>query len=435
MMEKIISLGIFFLTLYLVIKKPKGIDIGWSATFGSFLAFIFGVVSVNDIFKVVEIVWDPTLAFIGIIFISLILDKIGFFEWAALHIIKFSKGDGKKLFIYLILLGSVISAFFANDGSALILTPIVYQKIKHLGLNQKYMLPYIMGSGFVSDTTSLPLIISNLVNILTADFFKIGFFEYASVMIWVNLFSLFATVIVLYLYFKKDLLKKVDLEAIEDKPPKYAIKDRFLFKLSWFVFFILFLGFFVAEHFNIPVSFVIGLGALILGIATYKEEIVDMKKLVLIETPWKIIVFSIGMYVVVYGLKNAGFSEVLAFIIKESVDTSLNTGVLITGFLAAILSSIMNNLPSVMIVNLSILDTGLDIQTMKILAYANIIGCDLGPKITPIAFSCNTFMASVLDQKGIHISWRYYFKVGVVLTLPTLFFTLLGLIIVNNLVK
>jgi len=427
--EKLTALSVFILTLFLVIKKPKGVDIGWSATFGAILSLLFGVVSIDDVYKVVEIVWDPTLAFIGIIFISLILDKIGFFEWAALHIIHFSKGDGVKLFLYLILLGAGISAFFANDGAALILTPIVYQKIKHLGLSQRYMLPYIMGSGFVADTTSLPLIISNLVNILTADIFKIGFFEYASVMIFVNFFSLVATIMALYLYFRKDILKRVDLEAIEDKPPKYAIKDRFLFKLSWLVFLVLLVGFFVAEHYHIPISMVIGIGAFILGVATYKKEIVDMKTLVLKETPWKIVIFSIGMYVVVYSLKNTGFTDFITYIIKQTTSISLDLGIVATGFLAALLSSVMNNLPSVMVVNLSILDTGFDIQTMKYLAYANVVGCDLGPKITPIGSLATLLWLYVLNQKGIHISWGYYFKVGVVLTLPTLLITLIGLIL------
>ncbi|MGC9006187.1 MAG: arsenic transporter [Sulfurihydrogenibium sp.] len=431
-MEKILSISIFFLTLYLVIKKPKGIDIGWSATLGALLSIAVGIVSFSDVFKVVEIVWDATLAFIGIVFISLILEKIGFFEWAALHIINFSKGDGIRLFVYLILLGALISAFFSNDGAALILTPIVYQKIKHLGLSKKYMLPYIMGSGFVADTTSMPLIISNLVNILTADFFNIGFFEYASVMVWVNFFSLVATLIVLYLYFKNDLLKKVDLEAVEDKPPKYAIKSRFIFKLSWVVFFILFVGFFVAEYYHIPVSIVIGLGAFILGAATYKEEIVDMKRLVLKETPWKIIIFSVGMYLVVYSWKNVGLTDAFMNVIKKTTEISLDLGVITTGFLAAFLSSVMNNLPSVMIVNLSIADTGLDANTMKALAYANIIGCDIGPKITPIGSLATLLWLFVLDQKGIHISWGYYFKVGIILTLPVLFFTLVGLIVVLN---
>ena len=431
-MTSFLSYLLFFTVLFFIIKKPFNIGIGWTATVGAVLALLFGIVSFKDVFRVVEIVWDPTLAFLGIIFISIILDKIGFFEWAALHIISISKGDGRVLFIYLLLLGALISAFFANDGAALILTPIVYQKIKHLGLSQKYMLPYIMGSGFVADTTSLPLIISNLVNILTADFFKIGFFEYASVMVFVNLFSLFATVIFTYLFFRKDLIKKIDLEAIQDKPPKYAIKDRFLFKISWVISLLLLIAFFVGEHFKIPTSFIIGVGAIIFGVASLKERVIDLKFVLTKETPWHIVIFSVGMYVVVYGLKNAGFTEILSNIITKFFGFGEFVAIFTTGILAAFLSSVMNNMPSVMLVNLSIEEANLSMEIAKKLAYANVIGCDLGPKMTPIGSLATLLWLYVLDNKGIHISWGYYFKVGVILTIPTLIFTLFGLWLVIN---
>jgi len=423
-MSSLTAYLLFFIVLFFIIKKPFNIGIGWTATVGATLALILGVVSIKDVYRVVEIVWDPTLAFLGIIFISIILDKVGFFEWAALHMIELSKGDGRVLFVYLLLLGALISAFFANDGAALILTPIVYQKIKHLGLSQKYMLPYIMGSGFVADTTSLPLVISNLVNILTADFFKIGFFEYASVMVFVNF---------TYLFFRKDLIKKIDLEVIEDKPPKYAIKDKFLFKLTWIISVFLLIAFFAGEHYKIPTSFIIGLGAVIFAIASLKERVIDLKFVLIKETPWHIVVFSVGMYVVVYGLKNAGFTNILTEIIAKSVEYGNFVSIFTTGFLAAFLSSVMNNMPSVMLVNLAIEEANLPIQTAKILAYSNVIGCDLGPKITPIGSLATLLWLYVLNNKGINISWGYYFIVGIILTVPTLIFTLFGLWLMTNL--
>ncbi len=423
---------LFFIVLFFVIRKPKNIGIGWSAFVGAVVAYILGIVDYNDVLKVIDIVWDPTFAFLGIIFISIILDKIGFFEWAAFHMMKLSGGDGRKLFIYLLLLGALISAFFANDGAALILTPIVYQKIKHLGLSKKYVLPYIMGSGFVSDTTSLPLVISNLVNILTADYFKIGFFEYASVMIFVNFFSLIATIIVTYLFFKKDLIKQFNLEVLEDKKIHLIIKDKFIFKLTWILAVILPFIFFTGEHYRIPVSIIIGSTALVYGLATLKENIVDIKLTLKKETPWSIVIFSTGMYIVVYGLKYNGFIEIISSIILKSVEYGNLAAIFTTGFLAAFLSSIMNNLPSVLLVNLAIENTHLPISTLKILAYSNVIGCDLGPKITPIGSLATLLWLYVLDKKGIYIGWGYYFKVGIILTIPTLIFTLFGLWIITN---
>ena len=383
--------------------------------------------------SITKIVWDATVAFVGIIFISLILDKIGFFEWAALHIIKKANGNGHKLFIYMLLLGALIAAFFANDGAALILTPIIYANIRYLKLGGRHIFPFIIAGGFIADTTSLPLIISNLVNIITADFFGIGFIEYAFKMIVPNIFSLLATLIVLYLFFKKDIVQKYNSSLL--KNPDDAIKDWFIFKIAWLVGGFLLIGFVVSEIYHMSVSIIITIGVFVLGIATYRKKILNMKTLVFKETPWQIIVFSIGMYVIIYGLRNVGLTLELARFIENLHSLGNLYGIVGTGFISAGLSAFMNNLPSVMIVNLAIYDTGFKENTQHVLAYANIIGCDIGSKITPIGSLSTLLWLHVLKQKGIEIDWRYYMKMGAIISIPILIFTLIGFYLWNSILS
>lgn len=472
----IVAILIFVVTLVLVIWQPRGLGIGWSALGGAVLALITTVVSLSDIPTVWDIVWNATFAFVAIVLISLILDESGLFEWAALHVARWGRGNGRVLFVLIVLLGAVIAALFANDGAALILTPIVIQMLLALKFSPKASLAFVIACGFIADAGSLPLVVSNLVNIVTADFFDIGFARYAVVMVPIGIVTVAASLAVLFLYFRKAIPGRYDPSDLAE--PRTAIHDPLTFKAGFIVLGILLIGYFAAEPLHIPLSVVAAAGALALGIVASRKPAflftrarllppaptasstdnhglgdlrtaadggidaadslapttgsaiglhrISVKKVVK-EAPWQIVLFSIGMYLVVYGLRNQGLTDQLADVFSGIG----NNGVLITalgvGVIVAVLASIMNNMPTVLIAALAISAAGATGLTHEAMIYANVIGSDLGPKITPIGSLATLLWLHVLDRKGIHIGWGQYFRTGIVLTIPVLLISLAAL--------
>ncbi|WP_418641037.1 arsenic transporter [Sulfurimonas sp. ST-27] len=419
----VLAFGLFLVTLVFIIWQPRGLQIGTTAVIGAVVALVLGIVSFDDVLTVIDIVWDATLSFIGIIILSMVLDEIGFFEWAAIKMARLSGGNGNKMFVYILLLGAVVAAFFANDGAALILTPILLAKMKYLKMKPLPIFAFLMAGGFIGDAASNPLVISNLTNIVTVGYFDIGFVEYAKNMFLPNLLSIFASIAVLWIYFRKDIPLHVNVEALPEAST--VIKSSVMFKISWAFLVLLMLGYFIGDRFHLPVSlFALGGALVFLAIANHYKAV---KPIMTIKAaPWQIVWFSIGLYVVVYGLKNAGLTDIIASWIAMLNTQGTTVAVIGTGFLSAVISSVMNNMPTIMIMDIAIDKVGY--IGNETLVYANILGANLGPKMTPIGSLATLLWLHVLAQKGVKIGWGEYMKVGIVVTPPVLFIALLGLI-------
>lgn len=424
------ALAIFVVTLVLVIWQPRGLGIGWSALGGAAVALLAGVVTWVDVGLVWHIVWDATFTFVALIVISLILDEAGFFAWAASHVARLGNGRARLLFPMIVILGAVIAAFFANDGAALLLTPIVIAILIRLEFPPAAALSFIIATGFVADTTSLPLIISNLVNIVTANYFGIGFGRYAAVMVPVDLVSLAAVLVVLWMAFRQRIPARYSTAHL--KAPRTAIKDPLVFRAAFPLLAVLLVAYFAMAPFGVPVSFVTGAAAvLLMAIAGRwwkrgRGAVVSVPSAVC-HAPWQIVLFSLGMYVVVYGLGNAGLTAYGTDTLHWLAGRGDFVATVGTGFLAAAVASVMNNMPSTLMGALAIGHAQVPEATRKLMIYASVIGNDLGPKFTPIGSLATLLWLHVLARKGYKIGWGQYMKIGLLITPPVLLTALVAL--------
>jgi arsenical pump membrane protein len=288
-----------------------------------------------------------------------------------------------------------------------------------LQLNFKNILAFLLAGGFISDSASLPFVFSNLTNIVTANYFDIGFISYLQTMLFPFVISVAISILVLWLVLKNDIPKTIDITLL--KNPDDVLKSKPLFYASWVFLALLLIAYFIGDTYDLPISlFALGGALLFLTIASFMK--VARAGLTIKTAPWQVVWFSIGLYIVVYGLKNAGLTEILSGVLQDLATQGDFIAIVGTGFISAFLSAIMNNMPTVMIMDIALVNV-----PNQALAYANIIGCNLGPKMTPFGSLATLLWLHVLAQKGVKIGFWEYSKFGLIVTPPILFVVLVAL--------
>ncbi|EAI4019634.1 arsenic transporter [Campylobacter coli] len=417
---------IFLSTLVLLFWRPWNLPIWVFSSLGAFFVFIFQLVDFKDACFVFSLVWDSSLTLVGLIILSFSLEALGFFDFIASKILYFSREKNqekiyistKKMMLFLLIFVFFLSAFFANDGAILIITPIVLALFSTLKNYKESAIlsAFLLSVSFLCDASSNALIISNLTNIITANYFNLDFLEFAKTMFLPNLFVLLSTIIMVFLIFAKILPKGLEINILSNDCISVKL---FIFCVIYLIFFVS--SFFIGEIYNLNASFFAVSGALLFWFFVCflkKREALKIIK----NVPWGIFAFSFGLYMVVFSLHKVGISDILIFIYDILAQNAI-TAIFGTGFISAFLSSVFNNLPMALIGDLALKNFP---QSM---VYAHLLGVNIGPKLTPIGSLATLLWLGLLAKKGIEISFWKYCKFGFLITLPVLTCSLFALVL------
>ncbi|HEG0610438.1 TPA: arsenic transporter [Campylobacter coli] len=418
---------IFLSTLVLLFWRPWNLPIWVFSSLGAFFVFIFQLVDFKDAYFVFSLVWDSSLTLVGLIILSFSLEALGFFDFIASKILHFSREKNqekiyistKKLMLFLLIFVFFLSAFFANDGAILIITPIIialFSTLKDCKNHAFILSSFLLSLSFLCDASSNALIISNLTNIITANYFNLDFLEFAKTMFLPNLFVLLSTIIMVFLIFAKILPKELEINILSNDCISVKL---FIFCVIYLIFFVS--SFFIGEFYNLNASFFAVSGALLFWFFVCflkKREALKIIK----NVPWGIFAFSFGLYMVVFALHKVGISDILIFIYDILAQNAI-TAIFGTGFISAFLSSVFNNLPMALIGDLALKNFP---QSM---VYAHLLGVNIGPKLTPIGSLATLLWLGLLAKKGIEISFWKYCKFGFLITLPVLTCSLFALVL------
>jgi len=427
--HSVVALAIFIVTLFLMIKRPRGISLGLAAGIGAVASLLLGTVTLNDAAAAFIDIWDAALAFIGIVTLSVTLDAMGFFKWAAIKVVKLAGGSGLKLYFYVSLLTAFVSILFANDSAVLILTPIVLEIISQLKIDAKGRLAYLFSAGLIADTAAMPLITSNPINIVSADFFKYSFIDHLIFMGPVAAATVISSLLLVYAFFRKKIPKSYSIELVEALNAGGQSITHSLLRVSIVTLIAIDIGYVLASLNRLPVSIVICSGALILlevYVATLnKPSMLKGKhkgvKGIAKEINWDILLFMMGIFLVVQGLRHTGAVEFFAYLFTQTLSLPQFLSVLAASMVVTIGASAMNNWPMTILGLLSIRQAAnsvdLNSQNLTKLVFSNIIGNNLGPHFFPLGSLAILMWLETMRRKGVTIRLKDYLKVGSVVSI------------------
>ena len=408
-----------------MIKRPRGLRLGYAAGIGAVASLLLGTVSLGQAAQSFLDIWDAALAFLGIIALSVTLDAMGFFKWAALRVVKLAGGSGLRLFFYVSLLTAAVSILFANDSAVLILTPIVLEIVTCLGIDAKGRLAYLFSAGLIADTAAMPLITSNPINILSADFFKYSFIDHLVFMGPVAVATIFSSLLLIYLFFRKQIPKTYDAQAADALTRGKPVISPRLLRITLATLVAIDVGYVLTSLSRVPVSLVICSGSVFL-VAVYwfalkrngsvngeKKGLAGLAR----DINWDIVLIMLSIFLVVQGLETAGVTNLLASALTTTSKLPSVLGVFVPSMVVTIGASFMNNWPMTILGLLSIKQAAVSGTALTGLIFSNIIGNNLGPHFFPLGSLAIVMWLETMRRKGVNITLKEYLRVGAVLSI------------------
>jgi arsenical pump membrane protein len=425
----IAALAIFAVTLVLMIKRPRGIRLGYAAGIGALASLLLGTVSVNQAAGAFLDIWDAALAFVGIVALSVTLDAMGFFRWAAIRVVRLAGGSGLRLYFYVALLTAAVSILFANDSAVLILTPIVLEVVICLGISPDGRLAYLFAAGLIADTAAMPLITSNPINILSADFFQYSFVQHLVFMAPVAIATVVTSLFLVFLFFRKKIPRHYDVSLVGDFAAQKQLISGGLLRVVLVTLAAIDVGYVFTSLARVPVSLVICSGTVFLLVVYWVSsrsvlasggESIGFRELAR-NINWDIVLFMLSIFLVVQGLENAGIANLLAsaFVSTSALPSVL--GVFVPSMIVTIGASFMNNWPMTILGLLSIKQAvvlgSLGAPAFTGLVFSNVIGNNLGPHFFPLGSLAILMWLECMRKRGVKISLKDYLKVGAIVSI------------------
>ncbi len=402
---------IFLATLALIMLRPRRLNEALAALGGAAAMILAGIISPLQALQTLLSDWNIFLFFLGMLSLSALAERAGFFDWLALRAAALAQGHTRRLYLNIFLLGVLISAFLSNDATALILTPVVYSLVTRLRISAR---PFMFACTFIADTASFLLPVSNPLNIIVLSRFNLGLPTFLRLLLLPAVLAIGMNIGAFFLLFRRQITGTFDIEHLGTLAS--VIRHPRYFRYVSIVLALVAAAYIVASLLQLPLSLVALGGSALLLIGALRWKQIEWKGLGK-EISWSIFGFIAGMFLVVQGIENIGLTRRFGQLLTSVAGGSPLSATLIGTAGAAIGSNLINNLPMALLLVATIGALSSVSPNVRLgLIAVTIFGCDLGPNLTTVGSLATVLWLLLLRRRGMEVSSLDYFKLGIIVT-------------------
>lgn len=423
---------VIFIVAYTLIVSEK-IHKTVVALCGASFVLVFKVLDQHEAFHLEEygVDWNVIFLLIGMMTIINLIRPTGFFEYIAIKSAKMGKGEPFKIMVIFAIVTAVLSALLDNVTTVLLLAPVTLLIADALDVDP---VPYLIVEALASNIGGTATLIGDPPNIMIASKAKLTFIDFVYHLAPIVVVLMVVFIMVIKVLFGSKLKTSQELKnRVMEMDEKAAINDPLMLKKSFFVLFLVLVGFVFHGVFHYEPATVALFGAGVLLLLSKTKE----PHAILAEIEWPTIFFFIGLFIIIGGIVKVGLIKWMSVkMLAVTQGNFLGTSMLLLWF-SAFASAIVDNIPYVATMNPLLIDMASQIwpheKGLELLQHADLmpmwwslaLGACLGGNGSPIGASANVIVVGMAERAGKKISFFRFVAYGLPVMILTVFISMI----------
>ncbi|RDE14515.1 MAG: hypothetical protein C4K47_04045 [Candidatus Thorarchaeota archaeon] len=345
-----------------------------------------------------SIYWDTVLFIAAMMIIISVLGSSGMFQYMALVLARWTRGEPRRLFMVLMGFVFVVSLVLQPLPTILIIGAFTAEVCNSLGIDFR---PYLLSEAVVANSASIPSPIGSIPNMIVVSLTEMNIGLMFVTLFPLSLLLLGVTIWYFLRYYRQVFAQLPGAAAshLFDIEPRLMIRSRLDFFVSAIALAVLITGLVLVPTESVTVALVVAGGLLVISF--------QRAKVLLNQLSWNTVFFIVGLFGIVAALQVTGVSTDLVAAMTAVVGNNVFIAILVMIWLPGFVMSAFDTIPiAAFLAPMSVEFASLN----RIVPISMVAGLNFSVYVIPFGDAPNMYLRDLAEKNRGPISWMDFTK-------------------------